>query len=1029
MERPNLSKIIKENLEKDKFQSKAQPSLPKGGWLDEFKSGGSTYISDTARATQFGQYSKGGSSWMLTNPNKISTFFPRMNDGGGLLSRTVTCSNCGHSWKGVTGGTDPLTCHDCGGMIKMKNGGDPSITNLDADRWLMKYQIQGQVINDQPVNQNINRTIIFAEDPSSDGKSPFLEEASSFKSYLNKSNPKENVEIYNLYKDPEKLKRILATSDQNTRIAMMAHHGQNTFGMPNEAIGKQLQNTKYGNCYMGECFSEDIAKSKEFKDLPNLYYRPEGKWWGANPAAKASKDESGVINSFFGRVSDFDTPGSPAKIIKPDYGHAYGVRNVSNVGNVPKLNYAPPTLTGNSFKYKLPATGVSAVPSKPTTVDKPWAPDQQYKAAITERHQQMAQTSANQRGAAARTATAGNTSHGGHSGGSNSGGIDDGKATSGPPPSDESSMGLSSPELTDRLSGMMSSAISGYNAQQQYKTPQFNAPQGYLSEQKLGGQWLQRYQTKGQVNNFGLANQPYHAITNPEGYHPKISDVLNVAQKRQQEASDTRPTIKQGYKELPYEKRAREQKLREEAQQNSELAQTMGSFTPSGSNPAAGAIGAETFANMNPLLTGPIMSTSRLYGAGRSMVDPNTYNPYFSSDKGVTGNIMGGLQLAGDVGMLHASTRTPQGSFNAEPNPNTRVEYSDFKNRNSRVKQAWEDSKKQQAGIPATAEQYRKFVQKQQLSNQAGDIIRNIGAEDPTQGGAYQAPKDKLTWKDPKTGETIYQLDASDYGNFKTPELYKEAQMDLRNFKRKDWQKLIDQRNANIGQAKQLGIFGKQSGYDPKMFSNKNLIGGKQFPGFDIPDYMENLGADMPMYFRDPYGSVHNVSGIEHPNQMIPYKGLKVTEGLSPNKFGGEQLFKQKKGGMITDPRGQWAHPGQNTRIPGGNITMQGVNYPVWAKASNGQERMMYPGQDYNFPGAKHVDEYPMLEEGGWLQQYQTKGQVTRTPIYTEDPKKVKAYQDSLSLYNRFKDAKSNYTNFISSQGFNPSYIEEWSTN
>jgi hypothetical protein len=42
---------------------------------------------------------------------------------GGLLSRTVTCSRCGHSWKGVDGGIDPTTCHKCGGMIKMKDGG------------------------------------------------------------------------------------------------------------------------------------------------------------------------------------------------------------------------------------------------------------------------------------------------------------------------------------------------------------------------------------------------------------------------------------------------------------------------------------------------------------------------------------------------------------------------------------------------------------------------------------------------------------------------------------------------------------------------------------------------------------------------------------------------------------------------------------------------------------------------------------------------------------------------------------------
>jgi len=333
--------------------------------------------------------------------------------------------------------------------------------------------------------------------------------------------------------------------------------------------------------------------------------------------------------------------------------------------------------------------------------------------------------------------------------------------------------------------------------------------------------------------------------------------------------------------------------------------------------------------------------------------------------KGVVTNSM-------ESGLLSKYTKLPK--LNILPNVGEIKPFTNFAERNSRVKDAWFDQQASKAGVPktpTTADEYRKMLQQQKLQQQAGDFLRNIGAEDATQGGMWQAPKDKLTWKDPKIGETIYQLDASDYGNFKTPELYKEAQMDLRNFKRKYWQKLIDQRNANVGQAKQLGIFGKQSGYDPKMFSNKNLIGGKQFPGFDIPDYMENLGADMPMYFRDPYGSVYNVSGIEHPNQMIPYKGLKVTEGLSPNKFGGEQLFKQKKGGMITDPMGQWKYPGMNTRIPGGNITMQGVSYPVLAKANNGMTTMMYPGQEYNFPGASHVDEYPIMQNGGWLSKYQ----------------------------------------------------------
>ena len=72
-------------------------------------------------------------------------------------------------------------------------------------------------------------------------------------------------------------------------------------------------------------------------------------------------------------------------------------------------------------------------------------------------------------------------------------------------------------------------------------------------------------------------------------------------------------------------------------------------------------------------------------------------------------------------------------------------------------------------------------------------------------------------------------------------------------------------------------------------------------------------------------------------------------------------------GGPILDPRGQWAHPGKVTRIPGSDITMQGVPYPVYGVGSNGQEQMMYPDQEYDFGGASYVDEYPMMQNGGGL--------------------------------------------------------------
>ena len=70
---------------------------------------------------------------------------------------------------------------------------------------------------------------------------------------------------------------------------------------------------------------------------------------------------------------------------------------------------------------------------------------------------------------------------------------------------------------------------------------------------------------------------------------------------------------------------------------------------------------------------------------------------------------------------------------------------------------------------------------------------------------------------------------------------------------------------------------------------------------------------------------------------------------------------------IIYDPMGQWNHPGQNTRIPGNDITMQGVPYPVYAQPNVGQPQMMQPGQEYMFPGADYVDEYPQMKRGGYM--------------------------------------------------------------
>jgi hypothetical protein len=71
---------------------------------------------------------------------------------------------------------------------------------------------------------------------------------------------------------------------------------------------------------------------------------------------------------------------------------------------------------------------------------------------------------------------------------------------------------------------------------------------------------------------------------------------------------------------------------------------------------------------------------------------------------------------------------------------------------------------------------------------------------------------------------------------------------------------------------------------------------------------------------------------------------------------------------MILDPMGQWKHPGENTRIPSNNITMEGVPYPVLAKPNVGQPVMMQPGAHYTFPGADYVDEFPKFAGGGMVE-------------------------------------------------------------
>lgn len=60
--------------------------------------------------------------------------------------------------------------------------------------------------------------------------------------------------------------------------------------------------------------------------------------------------------------------------------------------------------------------------------------------------------------------------------------------------------------------------------------------------------------------------------------------------------------------------------------------------------------------------------------------------------------------------------------------------------------------------------------------------------------------------------------------------------------------------------------------------------------------------------------------------------------------------------------------------IPSNNITMKNTPFPVLGIGSNGQQQMMYPGNNYNFKGSSYVTEIPM-------KRYQEGGEVNQEPI------------------------------------------------
>jgi hypothetical protein len=141
-------------------------------------------------------------------------------------------------------------------------------------------------------------------------------------------------------------------------------------------------------------------------------------------------------------------------------------------------------------------------------------------------------------------------------------------------------------------------------------------------------------------------------------------------------------------------------------------------------------------------------------------------------------------------------------------------------------------------------------------------------------------------------------------------------------------------------------------------------------PILDTKWYSENANTDKNVKFADidplqrftlekspdgSYVSIYDKYDFNNPALNKMMKPIEIYDRF--------YLPKKRKGGVIKDNRGQWAHPGEVTEIDSNYITMEGVPYDVVGVSDTGDTKLMKPGKNYKFKGKK-VTEFPVAELG-----------------------------------------------------------------
>jgi hypothetical protein len=140
-------------------------------------------------------------------------------------------------------------------------------------------------------------------------------------------------------------------------------------------------------------------------------------------------------------------------------------------------------------------------------------------------------------------------------------------------------------------------------------------------------------------------------------------------------------------------------------------------------------------------------------------------------------------------------------------------------------------------------------------------------------------------------------------------------------------------------------------------------------------------------YGKDNIIKLNNTIAANNPQQGMPIAQNGMEMSYYQNGLDFKPKSISKNGSVIKDDMGQWAHPGEITEIGSNQITMQGVPYPVLGISDTGDTQMMYPEQEYEFIGDS-VTEYPMMQNGGWLDSLVDAGKsaVNYVGSFFEDP-------------------------------------------